>query len=85
VAVTLEAIRRAGDLDSVEDALALEYRTSNAALRSHDLREGIRAQLIDKDGAPRWQEREIGKIATSVIEEYFAPLSDEPELYFDGN
>lgn len=69
----------------LDEVLKTEYRITRRLLRQPEPLEGIRAQLIDKDGVPRWQEREIGKIATSVIEEYFAPLSDEPELYFDGN
>lgn len=69
----------------LDEVLKTEYRITRRLLRQPEPLEGIRAQLIDKDGAPRWQEREIGKIATSTIEEYFAPLSDEPELYFEEN
>lgn len=76
VAVTLEAIRRAGDLDSVEDALALEYRTSNAALRSHDLREGIRAQLIDKDRDPKWSPPTLAGVSEAAVDAYFAAVDD---------
>ena len=52
LAVTLEAVRRAAEMDSLEDVLRQEYRTSCAALRSHDFVEGIRALLIDKDRNP---------------------------------
>ncbi len=54
LAVTLAAVRRAAELDTLEDVLRQEYRTSCASLRSHDLVEGIRAQLIDKDRNPKW-------------------------------
>ncbi|MDY0883248.1 enoyl-CoA hydratase/isomerase family protein [Dongia soli] len=69
----------------LEEVLKTEYRITRRLLRRPEPFEGIRAQFLEKDGAPRWQETQIGKIANSVIEEYFAPLSDEPELYFDGN
>ncbi|GAA1676851.1 3-hydroxyisobutyryl-CoA hydrolase [Mycolicibacterium murale] len=72
VAVTLEAIRRAAHLDTLEDALSMEYRTSTAALRSHDLREGIRAQVIDKDRAPRWAPAEYSAVSTATVHAYFA-------------
>jgi enoyl-CoA hydratase len=53
VAVTLEAIHRRR-LESLEHVLRQEYRTSCASLRSHDLVEGIRAQVIERDGDPSW-------------------------------
>lgn len=71
VAVTLEAIRRAAHLDSLDDALAMEYRTSTTALRSHDLREGIRAQIIDKDRAPQWAPAETAAVSTAAVLAYF--------------
>jgi enoyl-CoA hydratase/carnithine racemase len=70
---------------ALDEVLKTEYRITRRLLRQPGPLEGIRAQLIDKDGAPRWQEREIRGIAASVIAEYFEPLSDEPELYFDEN
>ncbi|GLZ38609.1 hypothetical protein Acsp05_22330 [Actinokineospora sp. NBRC 105648] len=47
--VTLAALRRARELSDVESVLVQEYRVSAACLRDHDLVEGIRAQVIDKD------------------------------------
>ena len=55
LSVTLEAVRRAAGLGSLAEVLVQEYRVSCASLRSHDLVEGIRAQLVDKDRTPRWQ------------------------------
>lgn len=52
--MTLQAVRRAAKLDTLEDVLIQDYRVSSASLRSHDLVEGIRAQLIDKDRNPNW-------------------------------
>ncbi|NLG54396.1 MAG: enoyl-CoA hydratase/isomerase family protein, partial [Rhodococcus sp.] len=49
VAATLRSLRRAAELRTLEEVLNQEYRVSSAALRSHDLREGFRAQVIDKD------------------------------------
>ena len=54
LSVTLEAVRGAAKLDTLEDVLTQEYRVSCASLRSHDLVEGIRAQLVDKDRNPSW-------------------------------
>lgn len=80
VAVALAAVRRAADLDSLEDVLRQEYRTSCAALRSHDLAEGIRAQLIDKDRNPQWLPTTLALCTADDVEAYFAPA--EPDLTF---
>jgi len=54
LAVTLRSVRTAADLPSLEAALDQEFRLSSAMLRTPDLAEGIRAQIIDKDRNPRW-------------------------------
>jgi enoyl-CoA hydratase len=77
LSVTLEAVRRAGKLDTLEDALAQDYRVSSASLRSHDLVEGIRAQLVDKDRNPKWSPASLTQVSKDDVEAYFAPVDDE--------
>jgi enoyl-CoA hydratase len=81
LAVTLEAVRRAAELSTLEDVLRQEFRTSCAALRSHDLVEGIRAQLIDKDRNPKWSPSAIAAVTAADVDVYFA--SADPDLNFD--
>lgn len=78
--VTLEAVRRAEQLATLEDVLRQEFRTSCAALRSHDLVEGIRALLIDKDKNPKWSPASLPEVTAEDIEAYFA--SADPDLTF---
>ena len=52
--MTLESVRRARTLPSLEDALEQEFRLVSWFIEQHDLREGIRAQVIDKDRSPKW-------------------------------
>jgi enoyl-CoA hydratase len=80
VSVALEAIRRAADLETLEDVLRQEYRTSCGSLRSHDLVEGIRAQVIDKDRNPKWSPPTFAAVTQSDVEAYFAPA--DPDLTF---
>jgi enoyl-CoA hydratase len=75
--VTLEAVRRAAQLDTLEDVLRQEYRVSCATLRSHDLMEGIRAQLIDKDRNPRWSPSSLSAVSQADVEAFFAPVENE--------
>jgi enoyl-CoA hydratase len=44
----------AGGSRTLEQALAAELEVARALSTGHDLREGIRAQVIDKDRNPRW-------------------------------
>jgi len=77
LSVTLEAVRRAAKLDTLEDVLTQDYRVSCASLRSHDLVEGIRAQLIDKDRNPHWSPASLAQVSTADVEAYFAPVDDD--------
>ena len=80
VSVALEAVRRAAKLDTLEDVLRQEYRTSCGSLRSHDLIEGIRAQVIDKDRNPKWSPASLAAVTTADVEAYFAPADRELEF-----
>ncbi|MEU6990987.1 enoyl-CoA hydratase/isomerase family protein [Streptomyces sp. NPDC046465] len=72
--VTLEALRRARGLGSLEAVLDQEYRVSCAALASHDLAEGIRAQVIDKDRTPHWSPGTLAGVSADDVVRFFAPL-----------
>jgi len=78
LAVTLAALRRAAALATLDDVLVQEYRVSCAALRSHDLVEGIRAQLVDKDRNPRWSPASLAAVTDADVEAYFTPA--DPDL-----
>ena len=80
LSVALEAVRRAAKLDTLEDVLRQEYRTSCGSLNSHDLVEGIRAQVIDKDRNPKWSPPSLAAVTEADIEAYFAP--QQPDLTF---
>jgi enoyl-CoA hydratase len=77
LSVTLEAVRRAAKLETVKDVLIQDYRVSSASLRSHDLVEGIRAQLIDKDRKPKWSPATLAAVTAADVEAYFAPVDDD--------
>ncbi|MGH3677537.1 MAG: enoyl-CoA hydratase/isomerase family protein [Mycobacterium sp.] len=77
VSVAMEAVRRAAKLDTLEEVLRQEYRTSRGSLRSHDLVEGIRAQVIDKDRNPKWSPASLAEVTRADVEAYFTPLDDD--------
>lgn len=77
LSVTLEAVRRAAAMETLEDVLVQDYRVSSASLRSHDLVEGIRAQLIDKDRKPKWSPAALAEITKADVAAYFEPVDDD--------
>lgn len=81
LSVTLAAVRRAAKLATLEDVLTQEYRVSCASLRSHDLVEGIRAQLVDKDRNPTWSPASLAEVSAADVDAYFGPA--QPDLNFE--
>jgi enoyl-CoA hydratase len=76
VSVTLRALRQAARL-TLPEVLDQDLRIATAAVGSHDLLEGIRAQVIDKDRAPRWSPPSLDAVTDAVVDRYFAPLPAE--------
>lgn len=69
---TLAAVRRARSAKTLEEVLDTEYRASCAALRTPDLVEGIRAQVIDKDRTPTWTPGELGAVTPRDVARFSA-------------
>jgi len=80
LAVALASIRRAADYKTLEETLVQEYRVSCAAVRSHDLVEGIRAQVVDKDRNPQWSPVSLAAVTDEDVQSYFTPA--DPDLTF---
>jgi enoyl-CoA hydratase len=74
--VTLESLRRARDLDTLEDVLEQEYRVSLRMVAGHDVVEGIRAQVIDKDRNPAWQPSTLDAVSDADVQAHFASLNE---------
>ncbi|OBI93208.1 enoyl-CoA hydratase/isomerase family protein [Mycobacterium asiaticum] len=77
LSVTFEAVRRAAELETLEDVLVQDYRTSSASVRSHDFVEGIRAQLVDKDRNPKWSPADLSEVTVADVASYFEPVEDD--------
>ncbi len=73
VAVTLEAVRRAASLESLEEALEAEFAVSCYLMYDHDAIEGIRALIVDKDRNPQWEPPTNDGVTREYIEAAFAP------------
>ncbi len=73
VKVAFRAVPSAAELPTLEDALEQEYRISTSCLRTADLIEGIRAQIVDKDRNPRWTPATLAEVDDAAVEAFFAP------------
>lgn len=80
VALTLEALRRAATFGGLREALEQEYRVALRIFAGPDFREGVRAQVIDKDRNPSWTPQTLEEVGPEAVARAFAPLADRPEL-----
>ena len=65
-----------------EDNMRMEFRIGCRQVHSHDFQEGVRAVIVDKDNAPKWDPPSLAGISQRTLDEIFAPLG-EGELTFD--
>lgn len=64
---------RSLDFDSV---LKMECRITSRIMTCKDFFEGVRAQIVDKDRAPKWSPATLAEVSDADIEAYFEPLGD---------
>jgi len=77
--ITLAQLRRGRDLDFAE-CMRNEFRIASRLLLAHDLYEGIRSVIIDKDQAPHWQPSSLEAVSAAEVERHFEPLTHELAL-----
>ena len=59
---------------SIEQILEDDFRAAVRMVGSHDFAEGVRAILVDKDGAPRWSPTLLAKVTEADAAALLAPL-----------
>lgn len=62
---------------SFRDCMQIEFRLTERIQRGHDFYEGVRATIIDKDGAPKWVPATLEDVKPWLLDDYFAPLPRE--------
>jgi len=76
VRIALAQMRR-GKSWSFDECMRAEFRIVSRIVRGHDFYEGVRAAIIDKDNAPRWQPVTLAEVGAAEVERHFAPLDQE--------
>ncbi len=78
--LTLRQIREGRAL-SFDDCMRMEWRMASRIPETEDFYEGVRAVIIDKDHAPKWQPASLDGVTEAMIARHFAPKpGDELEL-----
>jgi len=71
---------RGGPQWSFTECMKMEFRIVSRIIYREDFYEGVRAVIIAKDNAPRWNPPRLGQVLPSDIDPYFAPLETELDL-----
>ena len=73
VAIAFRQMKEGAALDFAA-AMRLEFRIVSRIVHGHDFYEGVRAVVVDKDNAPRWQPDTIAALDPAAVDAHFAPL-----------
>ena len=72
-------LREGARIASFADEMAVEYRIGARVVQRHDFLEGVRAVIVDKDNAPRWDPADLEGVTTAMLDGIFAPLPADEE------
>jgi enoyl-CoA hydratase len=67
-------LKTGASLEDFAANMAMEYRIGSRVVRLHDFLEGVRAVIIDKDNAPKWNPATVDAVSGTVLDDIFAPL-----------
>jgi enoyl-CoA hydratase/carnithine racemase len=72
LSVTLRQLERGAEMN-LADCFRMELRMAAHSFVQGDFVEGVRAVLIDKDNAPRWQPGRIEDVKQASVDAFFSP------------
>lgn len=68
---------RAGRQMTFGACMQTEFRIVSRIIHGHDFYEGVRAVIVDKDGAPRWKPSTLGDVTPADVARHFAALGPD--------
>ncbi|MFM5917636.1 MAG: enoyl-CoA hydratase/isomerase family protein [Novosphingobium sp.] len=77
--VALRQLAESAKLSDFADNMTMEYRIASRVLTRPDFAEGVRAVIVDKDNAPRWNPATAEGVTAALIDGIFAPLPEAEE------
>jgi enoyl-CoA hydratase len=74
--VALRLLREGAARTDFADEMRAEYGVAAHICQRHDFIEGVRALLVDRDNAPRWDPATPEGVTETVLDTIFGPLPD---------
>jgi enoyl-CoA hydratase len=75
--VALRLLKEGAQMHSFADEMRQEYAVGAHVVQRHDFIEGVRAVIVDKDNAPRWDPASPEGVTEHMIDTIFAPLPND--------
>ncbi len=75
--VSLKLLLDGAAMPTFEDEMRQEYAVGARVVQRHDFLEGVRAVIVDKDHAPKWDPATPEGVSDHVIDQIFAPLPED--------
>ena len=72
--VSLKLLLDGALMPTFEDEMRQEYAVAVHVVQRPDFAEGVRALIVDKDNAPRWNPATPAEVSDHMIDRIFAPL-----------
>lgn len=79
--LTRRLLTLAREATCLEEALTHEYRAACGLLAGHDLYEGIRAAIIERDKNPRWSPAALAEVDDAAIEAILHGTGDPDPVF----
>lgn len=77
--VALRQLAESSKLTDFADNMAMEYRIASRVIVRPDFAEGVRAVIVDKDNAPKWDPATAEGVTDALIDAIFVPLPAQEE------
>lgn len=77
--VALRQLQLGGQTKSFAENMAMEYRIGVRVVQRHDFLEGVRAVIVEKDHAPRWNPPTPEGVSEMMLDAIFAALPSTEE------
>jgi len=81
--ISLRLLAEGAGMASFADEMRQEYAVGARVVQRHDFAEGVRAVIVDKDNAPRWEPATPEAVSDHLIDQIFAPLPED-EVWTPG-
>lgn len=75
--VALRLLKEGAHMHSFADEMRQEYAVGAHVVQRHDFLEGVRAVIVDKDNAPKWNPATPEGVTEHMLDTIFAPLPDD--------